>query len=164
MKLTNKGGGVMSYLETMLNDVNVGVIAPKQQLFVQVPIEFICNYEYTDKELRLYLYLWSFSVIGPASAYPSHAKIQKDLKWSRSTVIRTLNSLEDKKGIFTINRFYEETKEKTSNLYFLIAIKNGRFDICEYNKLEKMYPNRIFKMKKNGTRLETLENRSKRLF
>lgn len=154
----------MNYLENMLNNENVGVIAPKQQLFVQVPIEFICNCEYTDKELRLYLYLWTYSVIGPASAYPSHAKIQKDLEWSRSTVIRTLKGLEDKKGVFIINRFYEETKEKTSNLYFLVAIKNGKFDPLEYKKLEEMYPDKTFKMKKNGTRFETLENRSRRFF
>lgn len=120
-----------------------GVLFKRKDLFVQVPINLICNGNITDGELRLYLYFWTYGVTDKRGAYPSMKKITTDLGWSKPKLIRTLKSLEEKGGIYTINRVLKGTKEKTSNIYYISEIVDGNFDTKTLEVVKKLYPNKI---------------------
>lgn len=130
-----------------------GIILKRKDMFVQVPIQFICNPSYTDKTKLLYIYFWSYGVTDKRGSYPSHQRICNDLGWSKSTVIRVLKTLKEEGGVYIINRFIKNEKgslEKTSNLYYLAELEDGFF---KYDKkivdiLEMRYPNGIEKIER----------------
>jgi biotin operon repressor len=132
-------------MEELFNESN-GVILKRKDMFVQVPIEFICNPEYKDKSKLLYIYFWSYGITDKRGSYPSHQRIGNDLGWSKSTVIRALKTLQEEGGVYIVNRFMKTDKgtlEKTSNLYYLAELERGLF---KYDKnildiLNMRYPN-----------------------
>ena len=126
--------------EEMFEEID-GVFVKKRELFMKVPIEFICNSKLTDSELRLYLYFLTYSVTEKRGAYPSKVTIAKDLGWSKSKVLRTVKSLQDKNGILKITRIIKGTKRNTSNLYYLSEIVDGEFDKEILEVVKKRYPN-----------------------
>ena len=122
-----------------------GVILKRKEMFVQVPIEFICNATYNDKSKLLYIYLWTYGITDKKGAYPSQQRIARDLGWSKSTVIRTLSTLKGEGGVYIINRYIKNengTFEKTSNLYYLAELENGffKYDQSIIDVLNIRYP------------------------
>lgn len=120
-----------------------GIITPRTY-FVQVPNSFIRNPNLTTNEKMMYLYLWGFG--GEAmNMYPSQARMERELKLSRPTIIKILKSLEEKGGLYIIQRIRKDTKEKATNLYYLCAIDNNSGDFQKgYLDIIKAYcPNKI---------------------
>lgn len=119
-------------------------VVTAQNYFVQVPNSFIRNPNLKSKEKLLYIYLWGF---GGASMnmYPSQARMKKELGWSIPTIIDTLKSLEEKGGLYIINRVYKSTKEKSTNLYYLAEIDNstGCFNKKSIKIVKSVYPDKI---------------------
>lgn len=120
-----------------------GVITP-QSYFVQVPNSFVRNTELNIKEKMMYIYLWGF---GGASmnVYPSQSRMVRELALSKPTVISTLKSLEEKGGIYIINRVYKNNNEKTTNLYYLAQIDttSGSFIKKSIDIVKLLYPNKL---------------------
>lgn len=123
---------------------NEGVLAP-QIYFVQVPNEFIRNENIDIKEKMLYIYLLSFAS-GRYNAYPGLARMQSELGITKKTIIKILKSLEDKEGIYIINRVYKNNiNKKGTNLYYLSEIDNqtGSFRKGSLDIIRGMYPNKM---------------------
>ena len=120
-----------------------GIITPRTY-FVQVPNSFIRNPNLTTNEKMMYLYLWGFGG-ETMNMYPSQARMEKELKLSRPTIIKILKSLEEKGGLYIIQRIKKDTKEKATNLYYLCAIDNNSGDFQKgYLDIIKAYcPNKI---------------------
>ena len=119
-------------------------VTPKDKLFIQVPISFIRNNNYKVMDKMLYMYLWTYS-IKYKYAYPTQNTIAKDLKLTRKTVNMRLQDLENVGGIYIINRYKRNTKEKLPNLYHLADIDTkGNFDKDSLNILYKVFPNKIY--------------------
>ena len=118
-----------------------GVVAPKD-LFLQVPIEFIRNNQYTPNEKTLFLLLWTYG-IGSKTVYPSQSRLAKQMGTTAKTIRSILQKLEEKEGIYIVQQYIGDTKEKTSNLYFLSEVtkdgefKKGYFDVLKIRFKEK---------------------------
>lgn len=112
--------------------------------FIQVPNSFIRREDLSINEKMMYMYLWGYG-IDRRPSYPSHDKIAKHLNIGRSTVIRTLKTLEEKGGLYILNRYNKETKAKTTNLYYLAEIdnNNGSFIDSSLEIVKRLYPNKI---------------------
>ena len=119
-----------------------GVITPRSY-FVQVPNSFMRNPNLTMQEKSMYIYLWGFGGEN-MNAYPSQARMIKELGISRPTIYKILKSLEDKGGLYILNRKYKN-EEKTTNLYYLCAINNndGCFIKDYLNIVKDLYPDKI---------------------
>ena len=120
-----------------------GVVTP-QNYFVQVPNSFVRSLELDTNEKMMYIYLWGFG--GESRAmYPGQARMMKELGWSKNKVIKILKSLEEKGGLYIINRVKKDTKEKVTNLYYLCAIDNstGNFKKDYLNIVKQVYPDKI---------------------
>lgn len=122
---------------------NNGILMKREDLFVQVPVPFICNPTISDSEKVLYLYFWTYGISDKRGAYPSTQRITADLGWSKPKLLRILKSLEQKGGIYVINRILEGKKEKTSNLYYISEIIDGNFDKKGLEIVKKLYPNKL---------------------
>ncbi|GEP66353.1 hypothetical protein CBE01nite_41210 [Clostridium beijerinckii] len=120
-----------------------GVVAPKD-LFLQVPIEFIRNSQYTPNEKTLFLLLWTYG-IGSKTVYPSQSRLAKQMGTTTKTIRSILQKLEEKEGVYIVQQYIEGTNEKTSNLYFLSEItkdgefKKGYFDMVKIRFSEKKH-------------------------
>lgn len=123
---------------------NEGVLAP-QTYFVQVPNEFIRNKDIDIKEKMLYIYLLSFAS-GRYNAYPGLKRMQDELGITKKTIIKILKSLEEKEGIYIINRVYKNNpNKKGTNLYYLSEIdsQTGSFRKGYLDVVKEMYPNKV---------------------
>lgn len=120
-----------------------GVVTP-QNYFVQVPNSFIRNGNIGSDEKLMYIYLWGFGGISK-QMYPSQARMIKELGWSKSKVIRVLQTLEAKGGVYILNRVKLEKKEKATNLYYLAEIdtNDGNFQEKSLEKVKVAYPTKI---------------------
>lgn len=135
MKITDKK---IKEIKDIINNSN-GVITP-DNYFVQVPNSFIRNSELTIQEKIIYIYLWGFGG-NKSYGYPSQAKMVKELNMSRATITKFLKSLEDKGGIYIINR-YKKDKGQTTNIYYLmeIDVNTGGFIKQYLDILKEVYP------------------------
>ena len=92
-------------------------------------------------EKMVYLTLWSMA--GEKSyAFPSVPTICGELGISKSTLLRTLKTLEEKKCIYVINQFDKETERQLSNLYYVVEwiANESRFNTSHFELLERLYP------------------------
>ena len=112
--------------------------------FTQVPNSFVRNENLTHYEKLLYIYIWGYGGDRRGS-YPSHSLMVKHLGFSKSTIKRTLKSLEDKNGLYIINRVKKKTKEKSTNVYYLaeIDLNTGAFVKESLDIVRQLYPNKI---------------------
>lgn len=120
-----------------------GVITP-QNYFVQVPNSFIRNPKYTSNEKMMYIYLWGFG--GESlNSYPGQSRMIRDLGWSKPTVINVLKKLEEKSGIYIVNRKFRGTNEKATNLYYLAKINTNTGDFIEnsIDIIKQVYPDKL---------------------
>lgn len=126
-----------------------GIILPHQQLFIQVPIEFIRNPKFTINEKILYQYIWTFGITHKV-AFPSQELISKDLGMSKPTLRKTMDSLEKKNGLLRIQQVFEGTKGKTTCLYYLGEItKDGSFSNKYLKTVLDIYPDKVKYIPKN---------------
>ena len=139
----------MSYsqedIEMLLDKIkrSNGVVTPRTY-FVQVPNSFIRNPNLTSKEKMMYIYLWGFG--GESmNMYPAQGRMKKELGWSKPTIINVLKSLEEKGGLYIINRKYKETNEKATNLYYLAEIDSmsGDFIKSSIDIVKLVYPDKF---------------------
>lgn len=132
-------------LEALKNALkhSTGVYKNSQTYFIQVPNSFMRNTELNLYEKGLYLYIWGYAG-DKKGAYPSHQKMMKHLGISKSTVIRNLKTLEEKGGICMLNRIKKDTKEKSTNIYYLadIDINDGTFIKESIDIVKKLYPDK----------------------
>ncbi|MGL4874601.1 MAG: helix-turn-helix domain-containing protein [Clostridium sp.] len=119
--LKTYNGYSLEDIKNMIKNNKDGVFS-FQEIFIQVPNSFLRN-ELTPNEKTLYLILWGYSV-NREGVYPSHSKLMENIGVSKNTLIKTINSLEDKGWIIVLNRIYKESKEKSSNIYYLAQIDN----------------------------------------
>ena len=120
-----------------------GVVTP-QNYFVQVPNSFIRNPKYTSNEKMMYIYLWGFG--GESlNSYPGQSRMIRDLGWSKPTVINVLKKLEEKGGIYIVNRKFRGTNEKATNLYYLAEINTNTGDFIEnsIDIIKQVYPDKL---------------------
>lgn len=112
--------------------------------FTQIPNSFIRNTHITTNEKIMYIYLYGFGVQSK-NMYPGQSRIIKELGWSKSKVISVLNRLEKSGRIYIINRCYEITNERATNLYYLSDIDNSTdgFITDSLNVVKAIYPNKI---------------------
>ena len=75
-------------------------------------------------------------------AFPSVPTICGELGISKSTLLRTLKTLEEKKCIYVINQFDKETERQLSNLYYVVEwiANESRFNTSHFELLERLYP------------------------
>ena len=120
-----------------------GVITP-QNYFVQVPNSFIRNPKYTSNEKMMYIYLWGFGG-DSLNSYPGQSRMIRDLGWSKPTVINVLKKLEEKGGIYIVNRKFRGTNEKATNLYYLAKINTNTGDFIEnsIDIIKQVYPDKL---------------------
>ncbi|WP_195972632.1 helix-turn-helix domain-containing protein [Clostridium thermobutyricum] len=113
-------------------DRKINIKVSEKDMYVVAPISFMRNNQYTLYEKGVYLYLKSYGV-NSNMAFPSIDKIANDLSLSRPTVIKTIKSLEEKKGV-VIRKGKRGTKE--NNTYYLTSIDGlfGIFDIKDFEK------------------------------
>lgn len=130
-------------LDRILNNSN-GVISP-QSYFVPVPNSFIRNLNLTIYEKMIFIYLWGFGGGEKKHCYPSQGRMSKELKISKSTIIRSLKTLEEKGFVYIINQYKAITKEKVSNLYYLCEIDNEIGDPKPryFELVAQVYPDKI---------------------
>lgn len=130
-------------LEIMLNKSN-GVVSP-QSYFVPVPNSFVRNLNLTVYEKMIFIYLWGFGGGEKKHCYPSQGRMSKELKISKSTIIRNLKTLEEKGFVYVINQYKAITKEKISNLYYLCEIDNEIGDPKPryFELVAQVYPDKI---------------------
>ena len=69
----------------------------------------------------------------------------EELGWSKPTIIKVLKSLEEKGGIYIINRRYKSTREKATNLYYLCEIdsQTGSFKEHYLDIVKAVYPGKV---------------------
>lgn len=121
-------------------DENGGVIAPPTY-FTQVPDMFVRRTDLTINEKMVFIYIWGYAA-NKGHAFPSQARMLKELGITKPTLNKVLNALEAKNGIFIVNQFKKSTGQQVANLYFLaeVNMQTGEFDskYIEINKM--MYP------------------------
>ena len=112
--------------------------------FIQLPNSFVRRGDLTITEKMVYICLWGYG-IDLRPSYPSHDKIAKNLNTSRSTIIRAIISLEDKGGLYVLNRALEKNKAKTTNLYYLAEIdsETGSFKSESLDLIKYLYPDKF---------------------
>ena len=93
--------------------------------YVPVMNGFMRNNELNHYEKLIYIYLQGYG----QNCFVAHSTISKDLGISRSTVIRTLKSLEEKDWLCVIQRYNE--KERLTNVYIIAPLCDKT---CEPNK------------------------------
>lgn len=127
-------------LREMIENSDTGVIAPSSY-FIQVPNSFIRNENLSVTEKMMYMYILGFG-FDRRGVYPSQTRMMKELGLSRPTIIKTLKSLEEKGGLYIINRYYKNKKEKTTNLYYLCEIDSstGDFNKKYLDIVKALYP------------------------
>lgn len=130
-------------LERKLNSSN-GVVTP-QSYFVPVPNSFVRNSKLTIYEKMIYIFLWGFAGGDRKLCYPSQGRMSKELNISKSTIIRSLKTLEEKGFIYVINQYKAITKEKISNLYYLCEIDTEIGDPKPryFELVAQVYPDKI---------------------
>ena len=120
-----------------------GIILPPQKLFIQVPLPFIRSQEFNLKEKMIYMYIWTYGITSKVG-FPGQQRIAKDLGISVPTLIKGLDSLEEKNGLLRIHQVYEGTKEKSTCLYYLGEITDdGTFSKTYLNVIKELYPNKV---------------------
>ena len=121
-------------------DENGGVIAPPSY-FTQVPDMFVRRKDLTVGEKMIFIYIWGYAA-NKGHAFPSNKRMQEELGMSKNTIIKNINALEAKGGIFIVNQFKKSSGQQVANLYFLaeVNMQTGEFDskYLDMNKL--MYP------------------------
>lgn len=105
--------------------------------FVMVNYDVIMNGELKAHEIAVYVVLCAFASNGSRSCYPSYTTIAAKAGCSRSTVIRTIASLEERGFIEKINQIGEDGNHK-SNMYIIrTGIKQADEPVkTEQNKQE----------------------------
>lgn len=132
-------------IEQLKNEIKYGNgVVTAQNYFIQVPNSFMRNPAYNVYEKMIYMYIWGFGG-DRRGAYPSQSGMVNGLAISKSTVIRTLKSLEEKGGIYIINRYKKDNlKEKSTNIYYLaeIDINTGTFINKSIDIVRQLYPDK----------------------
>ena len=132
-----------------INNNNSFVYIPRSEIFVQTKASFLRNKKYTAYQKTLYQILHSYG-IDYRGVYPSHQRLAEELAVSRRMIIKVLNQLEEFGGVYIINRVFEGTKNKSSNLYYLSEIdKSGDFDKESLDIVKIRYPNKTVEIKKS---------------
>lgn len=122
-----------------------GVIINSQNYFIQLPNSFTRNINLNIYEKMIYIYLWGFAG-NSQYGYPGMARISRELGITKPTIIKTLKSLEEKNGLYIINRKYAKNKKiKATNLYYLAEIdyNNGSFMSGSLEIVKQVYPDKI---------------------
>lgn len=76
----------------------------------------ICNPNFNNNEVRLWLYLKLNDNKANYGAFPSNKKIQEETGMSVPTINKTLASLEVKNAIITLKRFKRDERRQLQNL------------------------------------------------
>lgn len=125
-------------------DENGGVIAPPSY-FTQVPDNFNRRPDLTMQEKLVFTYIWGYCS-NKGHAFPSQARMLKELATTKPTLNKILRSLEEKNGIYIINQYTDETMtEKTVNLYYIseVDLYTGEFKTEGLDLIKAMYPDKI---------------------
>lgn len=105
--------------EEIINEMElygaVDIVRPKIK-FEKAYVTMVCNPKFTNNEVRLYLYLKLNDSVANYGAFPSNKKIAEETGMSVPTVIKTLNSLQQKNAILVIQRFYKKDRKQIQNL------------------------------------------------
>ena len=137
-KLNKEENVDIEVLKSLIEHSN-GVVT-SQTYFIQVPNSFMRNKDLNIYEKSLYLYIWGYGG-DRRGAYPSHGAMIEHLGISKSTVKRSLKSLEEKGGICILNRIKKGTNEKSTNIYYLaeIDVNDGNFIKESIDIVKKIY-------------------------
>lgn len=108
-----------SDLENSIDLMQVVNFRKQEVKFEKAYITMVCNPEFSNNEVRLWLYLQLNDSQTNGGAFPSTKKITKDTGMSASTIARTIKILEDKNAILSIQRFRKEDRKQLQNLVFL---------------------------------------------
>lgn len=99
-----------------MNEEKIGI--RYENRFVMVNYEAVMNGELKAHEIAVYVVLCAFASNGSRSCYPSYTTIAAKAGCSRSTVIRSIASLEERGFIEKINQIDEDGNNK-SNMYII---------------------------------------------
>lgn len=127
------------------NKLREGGVFVEPSLFVQVPINFIKNSNYTVNQKMLYMDLWTYG-INKYYGYPSQSNIEKETGLSKSTQRRVIAQLEELGGLYLIYRYSAKNKkEKLTNLYYLATIdKDGNFSPKSLDAVRFMFSSKVY--------------------
>lgn len=84
--------------------------------FEKAYFTMICNPNFNNNEIRLWLYLRLNDSKANYGAFPSNKKIQEETGMSVPTINKTLASLEEKNAIITLKRFKRDERRQLQNL------------------------------------------------
>ena len=133
-----------------------GVINTKKPdvKFEKAYVTMVCNPNFNNNEVRLWLYLQLNNSERNGGAFPSAKKITEDTGMSASTVSRTLKELESKHALFTVQRFRKSDRKQLQNLVIFNTFDEhkGTFSNSEvWQYFNKKYETRMcyVEVKKN---------------
>ena len=126
-----------------LEEDSNGIVVQPNGGFVTTYNSFIRNPNISSNAKILYLYLLGYS--GRGQAFPSVARIEREIGWRRQKITSVTKELEAIGGIYYVNRICRRTKRKSTNLYYLADIDNktGTFNKDFLDTVKEAYPEKV---------------------
>jgi hypothetical protein len=97
--------------------------------FAQIPADLVKDPSISDRAIRVYALLWTYSSEKDRDAFPSRAQMAEDMEVSKSTIDRGIGEL-TRRGAISVEEVFDGPRQ-TSNLYTIIAPLPPRPDIAE---------------------------------
>lgn len=88
--------------------------------FAQIPVQLVRNPQVTDRAVRVYALLWSYSDEKTRDAWPSRASMAADLGVSVDTIDRGIRELAEARAI-AVEADYHGVRQ-TSNVYTILVL------------------------------------------
>lgn len=97
--------------------------------FAQIPSDLVKDPAISDRAIRVYALLWTYSSDRDRDAFPSRSQMAVDLEVSVTTIDRGIGELV-RRGAITVEEVFDGPRQ-TSNLYTIVAPLPPRSDEAE---------------------------------